>query len=104
MSTRILEVVVELPGTSGKEIRIWKQSEPSSLLAWEYAAALMRVTLGGFHGFTGGTDFGSSGTESGRFGGGADDGNVSTEGDILDLCCDGCQKKMLPNTQSIEGL
>jgi len=34
----------------------------------EYAAALMRVTLRGFHGFTSGTDFGRSGTESGRFG------------------------------------
>jgi len=32
--------------TSGSEIRSWKQSEPSSLLAREYAAALMRVTLG----------------------------------------------------------
>src|SRR5882672_7715277 len=101
MSTRISEVVMERPVTSGREIRSWKQSEPSSLLAWEYAAALMRVTLGGFRGFTGGTDFGSSGTEFGR---GADDGNVSTEGDVLDSCCDGCRKKMLPNTQSIEGL
>src|SRR5882672_4754600 len=104
MSTGISEVVVELPVTSGKEIRSWKQSEPSSLLAWEYAAALMRVTLRGFRGFTGGIDCGSSGTESGRFGKGADDGSVSTEGDVLDLCCDGCRKKMLPNTQSIEGL
>jgi len=34
--------------TSGSEIWSWKQSEPSSLLACEYAAALMRVTLGGF--------------------------------------------------------
>ena len=74
------------------------------MLAREYAAALMRVTLGGFRGFTGGTDFGSSGTESGGFGRGADDGSVSTEGDVLDSCCDGCRKKMLPNTQSIEGL
>jgi len=32
--------------TSGSEIWSWKQSEPLSLLAWEYAAALMRVTLG----------------------------------------------------------
>jgi len=36
--------------TSGSEIRTWKQSEPSSLLVREYAASLMRVTLGGFHG------------------------------------------------------
>src|SRR5882672_4885507 len=104
MSTRTSEVVMERPVTSGREIRSWKQSEPLSLLAQEYAAALMRVTLGGFHGFTGGTDFGSFGTESRRFGRGADNGSVSTEGDILDSCCDGCQKKMFPNTQSIEGL
>ena len=90
--------------TSGNEIRSWKQFEPSSLLAREYAAALMRVILGGFLGSTGGTNFGMSGTESGSFGRGADDGNVSTEGELLDSCCDGCRKKMLPNTQSIEGL
>jgi len=39
--------------TSGSEIQSWKQLEPSSLLAQEYAAALMRVTLGGFCGVTG---------------------------------------------------
>jgi len=33
-----------------KEIQSWKQFEPSSLLAQEYAAALMRVTLRGFQG------------------------------------------------------
>src|SRR5467141_1192773 len=104
MSTGISEVVMERPVTSGKEIRSWKQSEPSSLLAQEYAAALMRVTLGGFRGFTGRTDFGSSGTESGSFRRDADDGSVLKEGDILDSCCDGFRKKMLPNTQSIEGL
>src|SRR5882724_2123231 len=104
MSTFILEVVVERPVTSGSEIQSWKQFEPSSLLAREYAAALMRVTLGGFLGSTGGTNFGMSGTESRSFGRGADDGNVSTEGELLDSCCDGCRKKMLPNTQSIEGL
>jgi len=32
--------------TSGSEIQSWKQSEPSSLLVQEYAAALMRVTSG----------------------------------------------------------
>ena len=32
------------------------------------------------------------------------DGVPTTEGDVLDSCCDGFQKKMLPNTQSIEGL
>src|SRR5882672_7158002 len=84
--------------TSGSEIWSWKQSEPSSLLVWEYAAALMRVTLRGFCGFTSGTGFGRSRTESRRFRRGADDGSVSTEGDILDSCCDSCWKKMLPNT------
>jgi len=86
------------------EIRSWKQFKPSSLLAQEYAAALMRVTLRGFLGSTGGTGFRISGTESGSFRRGADNGSVSTEGELLDSCCDGCQKKMLPNTQSIEGL
>ena len=28
----------------------------------------------------------------------------SLEGELLDLCCNSFQKKMLPNTQSIEGL
>src|SRR5882724_7422530 len=92
------------PVTSGSEIRSWKQFEPSSLLAREYAAALMRVTLRGFLGSTGGMDFGISGTGSGSFGRVADDGSVSTGGELLDSCCDSCQKKMLPNTQSIEGL
>ena len=70
----------------------------------EYTAALMRVTLGDFHGVTGRTGFRRSGTESGSFGSGADNGSVSTEGEFLDSCCGSCQKKMLPNTQSIEGL
>jgi len=87
----------------GREIRSWKQSEPSSLLAREYAAALMRVTLGVSVGLTGGTDFGSSRTESGRFGRGADDRSVSTEGDVLDSCCDGAGKRCC-QYQSIEGL
>ena len=56
----------------------------------------MRVTLRGFHGVTGGKGSGGSGTESRGFGRDADDGSVSTEGELLDLCCDGCQKKMLP--------
>jgi len=85
----------------------------------------MKVTLGGFLEFTGGTGFGRSRTESGVSGTGfgrsgtesgvsgtgsgisakgADDGGVSTEGELLDLCCDGCRKVMLPNTQSINGL
>ena len=64
----------------------------------------MKVTLGGFLEFTGGTGFGRSGTGSGISAKGAHDGNVSTEGELLDLCCDGCQKMMLPNTQSINGL
>jgi len=105
--------------TSGSEIRSLKISEPSSLLAQEYTAALMRVTLGSFGGVlpaelnsekyrTGSGKFGSGSENlrsvSGNFERGADDGGVLTEGDILDLCCDGVQKKMLPNTQSIEGL
>ena len=64
----------------------------------------MRVTSGSFLGFTGGTDFEGSGTESRMFGSGANDGSVSMEGEISDSCCANCQKKMLPNTQSIEGL
>ena len=42
--------------------------------------------------------------QSRSFGSGANDRSVSMEGELLDSCCDGCQKKMLPNTQSIEGL
>jgi len=64
----------------------------------------MRVTLRGFLGSTGRMGFGISGTGFGSFRRGADDGSVSTEGELLDSCCDGCRKKMLPNTQSIEGL
>ena len=90
--------------TLGSEIWSWKHSEPLSLLAQEYAAALMRVTLGSFHGVTGRTGFRRSGTESGSLRSGADDISVSMEGELLDLCCNGCQKNMLPNTQSIEGL
>ena len=75
-----------------------------SLLVQEYAAALMRVTLGGFHGVTGRTGFVRSRTESGSFGSGANDGSVSMEGELLDSNCDGCWKKMLPNTQSIKEL
>src|SRR5882724_1684369 len=104
MSTFVSEVVLEWPVTSGKEIRSWKQSEPSSLLVQEYAAALMRVTLGCSHGVTGGRGSRGSRTESGGFGKGADDRSVLTEGELLDSCCDSCRKKMLPNTQSIKGL
>ena len=64
MSTSCLDVVVEWPVTLGKEIQSWKNSESSSLLVQKYAAALMRVTVGGFLGVTGGTDFGSSGSGS----------------------------------------
>jgi len=39
--------------TSGKEIRSWKHSESSSLLVRKYAAALIRVTVGGFLGLPG---------------------------------------------------
>src|SRR5882724_136830 len=100
MSTFILEVVVERPVTSGSEIQSWKQFEPSSLLAQEYAAALMKVTLWGFLGSTGGTDFRISRTGSRSFGRFADDRSVLTEGELLELCCDGCRKKMLPNVKT----
>ena len=90
--------------TSRSEIHSWKLSEPSSLLTQEYAAALMRVTLRGFCGVTGGTGFGRSGTVSRSFGSGANDRSVLTVGELLDLYCDSCQKYMLPNTQSIKGL
>jgi len=90
--------------TSGSEIQSWKKFKPSSLLVREYTAALIRVTLGGFLSSTSGMDFGISRTGSGSFRRGANDGSVSTEGELLDSCCEGCQKKMLPNTQSIEGL
>ena len=92
--------------TSESEIWSWKHSEPLSLLAqeYEYAAALMKVTLGGFCGVTGRTGFRRSRTESGSYGSGADDRSVSKEGDLLEPNCHGCWKKMLPNTQSIEGL
>src|SRR5882672_8940128 len=98
MLTRVSEVV-KLPVTSGYKIRSLKHSEPSSLLAWEYAAALTRVTLRGFGRVTGGTGFGISRTESGSFGCGANDGSVLTEGDVLESCYNGFQKKILPNTQ-----
>jgi len=59
MLTGISELVVERPVTSGSEIQSCMFFfEPLSLLAREYAAALMRVTLGGFLGFTGRTGFG----------------------------------------------
>ena len=97
--------------TSGSEIQSWKHFEPSSLLAREYTAALMRVTLGGFLGFSSGTGFGRSRTGSriSRAGSGistrgVNDRSVSMEGELLDLGCDSCQKMMLPNTQSIKGL
>ena len=64
----------------------WKHSEPSSLLAWEYAAALIRVTLRDFHGVTSGMDLGISGTGSGSFGGGANNGGVLMEGELLESC------------------
>ena len=57
----------------------------------EYSAALMRVTIRGFMGFTGGTGFGRSGTGSGISGAGSiisprgvDDGSVSMEGELFD--------------------
>src|SRR5882724_10514902 len=50
----------------------------------------MRVTLGGFWGFTGGTGFRISWTGSRSFRRGADDRSVLTEGELLDLCCNGC--------------
>src|SRR5882724_11201738 len=93
------------------EIRSWKHFEPSSLLAREYTAALMRVTLKGFLRFTSGTGFGMSrtgsrisGAGSGMSARGVNNRSVSTEGELLDSGCDGCWKMMLPNTQSIKRL
>jgi len=90
--------------TSGSEIWSWKHFKPSSLLVQEYAAALMRVTLRGFLGFTSGTGFGRSRAGSRISTRGVDDRSVLTEGELLDSGCNSCQKMMLPNTQSIEGL
>src|SRR5882724_11621704 len=104
MLTGISELVVESPVTLGSEIWIWKHFEPLSLLVWEYAAALMRVTLRGFLGFTSGTGFRSSGTGSRISARVVNNGSVLTEGELLDSGCDGCWIMMLPNTQSIEGL
>ena len=47
--------------TSGSEIWSWKHFKPSSLLVQEYAAALMKVTLGGFLGLP--AEQGSKGLE-----------------------------------------
>ena len=74
------------------------------MLVREYAAALMRVTLGVFQCSTGEMGFIISETESGGFDGSATDGNILTGGELNDLCCTDCQKEMLPNSQSIEGL
>jgi len=75
--------------TFRSEIQSWKHFELSSLLAWEYAAALMSVMLGGFWGFTGRTGFGESrmGSRISRVGSrisarGVDDGSVLTEGEL----------------------
>jgi len=79
--------------TLGCEIQSWKHFEPLSLLAWEYAAALMRVTLGGFNGVTGGTDFGGSRTGSRSLRGGANNGGVSVGGELINLCCNSFLEK-----------
>ena len=64
----------------------------------------MRVTLSVFWGSTGGVGFINSETGSGGFDRGSADRGVSMGGELNDSCCTNCQKKMLPNTQSIEGL
>ena len=74
------------------------------MLAQEYAAALMRVTLGVFRGSTGGVGFVNSETGSRGFNRGTADRDVSMGGELKDLCCTDFQKEMLPNTKSIEGL
>src|SRR5882724_3376699 len=86
-----------------------RDPELETIRAFKLACVRIRSCInegysGGFHGVTSGMGSGGSGAESGGFGRGADDGSVSTEGELLDSCCDGCRKKMLPNTQSIEGL
>ena len=75
--------------TSGNEIQSLKHLEPSSLLVQVYVAVLMRVTFGGFFGFTGRMGFRGSGIGFGVSMEGADNGGVWTEGELLDLCCDG---------------
>jgi len=89
--------------TSGCKSWSLKHSEPSSLLAWVYTAALMRVTQG-FLGVTGGMGFGGSGTGSRVSAEGADNGSVLTEGELLDSCCVNCQKVMLPIVMFWPGL
>jgi len=76
----------------------------SSLLARGYAAALMRVTLSGFWGVTGGKRFRRSGTES-RGSERVPTTEVSRQRvSSLIRAAMVAGKKMLPNTQSIEGL
>ena len=69
-----------------------------------YVEALMRVTHGGFLFFTSRKGSEVSGIMFSGLDRGADDGKVSTGGDILASGCDGWQKEMWPNTQSIVGL
>ena len=61
--------------------------------------------LGVFMGLPAEQVFGRSRTWSRCFGCGSYERAVLTEGELLELCCNGCQKKMLPNnTQAIKGL
>jgi len=78
--------------------------ELETIRAFKLACMRIYSCINDFQGVTGRTGFGISRTESRSFGSGADDRSVLMEGELLDSCCNGCQKKMLPNTQSIEGL
>ena len=64
----------------------------------------MRVTHGGFLLFNGGKGSEVSRLVISSLDRGANIGKVSTGGDVLASGCDGWQKKMRPNTQSIVGL
>jgi len=90
--------------TSGSEIRSWKHSEPSIFLAQKIHSCINEGYSQGFPWVTGRRGFRGSRTESRAFGRGADNRSVSTEGELLDSCCDGFRKEMLPNTQSIKGI
>ena len=85
---------VDWPVTSGREIMSWKCWVPSSLQMCAYAKALMRVTHGGFLLFTSGEESEVSWLIIYGLDRGADDGKVSTGGDVLASGCDRWWKKM----------
>jgi len=80
---------------------VWNISELLSLLATEYAAALMRVTLGGFLGFTGGTGSRIPRAGSRISARGVNDGSVSMEVSSW-IQAVMVARNYVPNTQSIQ--